>query len=145
MIIGKTEAETLKLNGWGVGDILEGDEGYGSQRILITGIGESNFLCKWDYKCNGDYEEESGCTTLTHREWKKVATVDLHNCLKLSEALRVASNYLNPGDYPTHCEHDTLHLGINPSEVTPEDEVRLVNLGFIATEEDFISFKFGSA
>lgn len=74
MIRGKTQKETLELNSWGVGDILEGDEGHGPQRILITAIGEETFLCKWDYKCNGIYAKESGSTTLAFREWKKVET-----------------------------------------------------------------------
>ena len=70
--LGSTEKETLLLNGWGVGDILEGDEGYGPDRIIITAIGEERFLCKWDYKCKGDYGEECGSTTLVCREWRKV-------------------------------------------------------------------------
>lgn len=69
---GKTDRETLDLNGWGVGDILEGDEGFGPDRIKITAIGEQRFLCRWDYKCNDDFKEESGITTLAMREWKKV-------------------------------------------------------------------------
>lgn len=69
---GKTEKETLELNGWGIGDILEGDEGYGSDRIKITAIGEQRFLCRWDYKCKGIFKDESGNTTLASREWKKV-------------------------------------------------------------------------
>ena len=73
MLRGKTEAETLKLNGWCVGDLLEGNE-YGiPERILITAIGEEKFLCRWDYSCKGKYEEkESSNTTLSLREWKKV-------------------------------------------------------------------------
>ena len=72
MIHGKTEKETLELNGWGVGDILEGDEGYGPDRIKITAIGEDKFLCRWDFKCKGIYKEESGCTTLEMRKWRKI-------------------------------------------------------------------------
>jgi len=72
MIRGKTEKETLELNGWGIGDILEGDEGYGPSRILITAIGDEKFLCKWDYGSKGTYDKESGSTTLSMREWKKV-------------------------------------------------------------------------
>lgn len=41
-------------------------------RILITAMGEQRFLCKWDYKCRGIYADESGNTTLSCREWKKV-------------------------------------------------------------------------
>jgi len=69
---GNTEAETLKLNGWGIGDVLEGDEGYGPDRIKITAIGNDIFLCLWDYKSTGVYNKESGNTTLRCREWKKV-------------------------------------------------------------------------
>jgi hypothetical protein len=70
---GKTERETLDLNGWSVGDILEGDEGRGPDRIIITAIGEEIFLCKWDFGCKGKYPRgESGATTLKCREWKKV-------------------------------------------------------------------------
>ena len=75
MKLGKTERETLELNNWVVGDILEGDEGEGADRILITAIGEERFLCKWDYKCKGVYAKESGCTTLNARKWSKVGTV----------------------------------------------------------------------
>lgn len=75
MQYGKTEIETLMLNNWKVGDILEGDEGYGPDRILITALGHERFLCKWDYKCKGEYAEESGNTTLYHRDWKKVGSV----------------------------------------------------------------------
>jgi hypothetical protein len=70
--LGSTEKETLLLNGWGVGDILEGDEGYGTIRIKITAIGEERFLCKCDYKCNGIYSEEYGSKTLGRTEWKKI-------------------------------------------------------------------------
>jgi hypothetical protein len=63
---GKTERETLELNGWKVGDILEGDEGYGPSRILITAIGDEKFLCRWDNQCEGVWEpSESGSTTLS--------------------------------------------------------------------------------
>lgn len=73
MKAGVNDAETIRLNGWGVGDILEGDEGYGPSRILITAIGSERFLCRWDHKCKGKFGEESGATTLTCRDWKKVS------------------------------------------------------------------------
>tara|TARA_Y100000593_G_scaffold45242_1_gene86089 strand:+ start:234 stop:914 length:681 start_codon:yes stop_codon:yes gene_type:complete len=69
---GKTEVETLQLNGWGVGDLLEGREGNRVSRILITHIGDERFGCKWDYHCNGDFTEERFSTTLSCREWYKV-------------------------------------------------------------------------
>lgn len=75
MLRGRTERKTLELNGWGIGDILEGDEGYGPQRIVITGIGEERFLCRWDRHMNGEWSDESGSTTLSCREWRKVGEI----------------------------------------------------------------------
>lgn len=69
---GKTEADTLHLNGWQVGDILEGQEGNRLDRILITQIGQERFLCRWKYSDKSDFGEESGNTTLAYREWRKV-------------------------------------------------------------------------
>lgn len=69
---GKTEAETLKLNGWGVGDILEGSESGRHDRILITGVGDTRFMCRWDNGSKGKFGEERGNTVLSAREWRKV-------------------------------------------------------------------------
>jgi hypothetical protein len=80
---GKTEAETLKLNGWKEGDILAGDEGQGDDYILITRIGEDVFLCRWKYGNHTDWQKESGQTTLSCREWRKVGAEGefYYNCL----------------------------------------------------------------
>lgn len=72
MLRGETEVDTLALNGWRIGDILEGDYGYGPEQILITAIGEELFLCRWKNKNKDEFGEESGDTTLNYREWKKV-------------------------------------------------------------------------
>jgi len=72
MIRGNTEKETLELNGWKVGDILAGDEGFGTHLIYITAIGEERFLCRWNYQKGNGWEKESGSTTLSCREWEKV-------------------------------------------------------------------------
>ena len=70
------EARELRKLGFGVGDIIEGDEGYGPSRILITAIGRDGFLCVWDYKCTGDFTgPESGSTTLSCRDWKRVGHI----------------------------------------------------------------------
>ena len=69
---GNTELETLVLNNWGVGDVLEGDEGHGPDRIWITAVGQELFLCRWDYGCTGEWSAEKGSTTLICREWKRV-------------------------------------------------------------------------
>jgi hypothetical protein len=39
-------ADWCRINGWGVGTILEGDEGRGPERIVITAIGEESILAK---------------------------------------------------------------------------------------------------
>ena len=72
MKLGSTERETLDLNGWTVGDILEGDDGFGPSRIKITAIGEELFLCRWKNMDTPEWENESGNTTLRLREWRKV-------------------------------------------------------------------------
>ena len=69
---GKTEVETLKLNGWSLGDILEGDEGYGPDQIKIIAMGHENFICQWRDLETGLFSRESCNTTLRCREWRKV-------------------------------------------------------------------------
>lgn len=73
MIYGKNQAEILHLNGWSVGDILEGDYVCGSQRIKITGIGEELFLYRWLYKTG--WSDESINTIWNLKEWKKVGNI----------------------------------------------------------------------
>ncbi|GBO89244.1 DUF7241 domain-containing protein [Marinobacter salsuginis] len=69
---GKTEADTLKINGWGPGDILEGDEGYGPDQIKIIAVGNERFIGQWRNRETGDFDRESPNITLTCREWRKV-------------------------------------------------------------------------
>jgi|TARA_R100000501_G_C2608070_1_gene103328 hypothetical protein len=61
-------------------------------------------------------------------------------------ALQIFSKYENL-DYPTHCEHDTLWVLIDPELVGPKDTEALDKLGFFADESDrcFKSYKYGSA
>jgi hypothetical protein len=67
---------------------------------------------------------------------------------KLIEALQIFAKYRDL-DYPTHCEHDVLHImGVTLGEVSTEDQARLTELGFFWSEEDggaWISFRYGSA
>ncbi len=75
MKIGKTEVETLRLNGFGVGDILEAEpltEASDPDRIMITAIGVEKFLCMWDWGTKGTWSKEMGSTTLSIRPWRKV-------------------------------------------------------------------------
>jgi hypothetical protein len=74
MKVGATDRETIDLNGWAVGDILEGQQLGKPARILITALGEETFLCRWDYSCSGIYDEECGSTVLTEREWRKIGS-----------------------------------------------------------------------
>jgi hypothetical protein len=63
----------------------------------------------------------------------------------LIEALTIFSKYQTL-DYPTSCSHDVLYVvGITPEEVTEEDAQRLDALGFIAGDEGWMSFRYGSA
>ena len=61
-----SDAEMCRRRGWKVGDIIEGDEGYGPERILITAIGERRLLAR-----SVDSKHE-GAWTLTCRCWKRV-------------------------------------------------------------------------
>jgi len=69
---GRTEVETLKLNEWVPGDILEGDEGHGPDQIKIIAMGNEKFICQWRDRETGLFDRESNNTTLTCREWRKV-------------------------------------------------------------------------
>ena len=69
---------------------------------------------------------------------------------ELIEALTIFAKYKNER-WPTHCEHDVLHIvGITKTEMSAEDVARVEALGFLwseddETEEGWISFKYGSA
>ena len=71
MLRGDTEAETCRLNGWQVGTVLVGDEGYGPEKIKITAIGESLVLAKRIENTRGEQVEyHEGTWTFSCREWK---------------------------------------------------------------------------
>lgn len=68
---------------------------------------------------------------------------------KLSDLIEALSIFLKYGDikYPTHCEHDELHVNVNPTVVSKNDIEKLDKLGFSVTndwgEDHFKSFDFG--
>lgn len=62
----------------------------------------------------------------------------------LIEALQIFLKYGNP-DYPTHCEHDTMYVMIDPELVSDEDKARLDELGFSEGDNNFYSYQYGSA
>ena len=76
------DAALCRKNEWIVGDILEGDEGFGPERMLITAIGESALL-GISLKSKRSHE---GSWALAFRNWKKVA-------------VRCADCYLPPEEY----------------------------------------------
>ena len=68
---------------------------------------------------------------------------------QLIEALTILLKYGNP-DYPTHCEHDVMYIcGIEPEQVSEEDQAKLKELGFNigreSGENGFYSVRYGSA
>ncbi len=63
----------------------------------------------------------------------------------LIKALTIFLKYDNPYN-PTHCEHDELHVVIDPEKVSPEDLKALEELSFTPNDVNgFSSFRFGSA
>lgn len=63
----------------------------------------------------------------------------------LIKALQILLKYGNPR-WPTWCERGCLHIAdIDPKVVTMEDKTELVRLGFKYNNEEFFSFRFGSA
>lgn len=61
----------------------------------------------------------------------------------LIEALQIFSKYTNSHN-PTHCEHDTLYVCVNPEIVSQEDKNKLEILSFWAEDDLFSSNRFGS-
>ena len=72
MMMMKSDAEICREKGWNVGDVLEGDEGYGPTQILITAIGEKHILAKELSHSGSDRQRCESHWTVQCREWKKV-------------------------------------------------------------------------
>lgn len=69
---GITDAETCRLNGWTAGTVLEGDEGRGAERIVITAVGEEKIYARRLTNSSGDKVNDcEGPWTLNLREWKE--------------------------------------------------------------------------
>lgn len=63
---------------------------------------------------------------------------------ELIEALTILLEYDNP-QFPTHCEHDELHVAVSPKNVSEADMKRLAELSFTPDEfGGFSSYRFGS-
>ena len=63
----------------------------------------------------------------------------------LIAALQIFQRYTDKRN-PTHCEHDTLSLMVDPADVSATDTAALEELGFHANEDEkcFYSYRFGS-
>lgn len=62
----------------------------------------------------------------------------------LIKALQIFLKYSND-TYPTCCEHDELHVCVDPNKVSEEDMLKLDELGFTPDGVGgFHSFRFGS-
>ena len=66
-----TPAEKCRQNGWQVGDVLEGDEGHGPERIKITAIGEDSILARAVLSDEPRFAREASWD-LSCRDWRKV-------------------------------------------------------------------------
>lgn len=62
------EASMARRRGWGVGTVIEGDEGFGPCRIMITAIGERALLAR----CVEPNASMEATWTLSCRCWGEV-------------------------------------------------------------------------
>lgn len=69
---GAHPVETARLNGWGVGTRLVGDEGYGPTVIEITAMGERTLLARAVSRQGRPVDEVEGTWVLDAREWTEV-------------------------------------------------------------------------
>ncbi len=66
----------------------------------------------------------------------------------MSDLIKALQIFLKYGDpkYPTHCEHDVLHVCGITKDVSAEDAAELERLGFHWRDDDgdWQSFRYGS-
>lgn len=63
----------------------------------------------------------------------------------LIRALQIFLKYKNER-WPTQCEHDVLYIvGIEPKSISEADKIELESLGFIITDDEIYSYRYGSA
>lgn len=69
----RSSAAKCRANGWTVGTVLEGDEGFGPERIVITAVGERLVCARKVVDGRGNaIDEREGSWDLTCRDWKAV-------------------------------------------------------------------------
>ena len=68
---------------------------------------------------------------------------------KLSGLIEALQIFLKYGDinYPTHCEHDVMHVCVDENKVSEENKKKLEELGFTVDREieGFKPYRYGSA
>lgn len=67
-----SSADICRRNGWSVGTILTGDEGFGPTVIQITAIGEECVLAKTLSHCWSVVAPDESEWDLSFRDWKEV-------------------------------------------------------------------------
>lgn len=67
MVRGKTDAETCRLSGWRVGDVLGGEECGRVERIVLTAIGKRLILAQ-----RVGHPDDRENWTLSCRDWRRV-------------------------------------------------------------------------
>jgi len=69
--------ERCRLNGWGPGTLLTGDEGYGPTVICITAVGEENVLAR-PVSDRGEPTNwpHEGLWCLDYRDWKPLKATE---------------------------------------------------------------------
>lgn len=69
--LGKTDADSCRLNGWGPGTRLLGRSASGNVTIRITAVGEEAILAIAEVRNNTpDINSVETCWTLRHRFWE---------------------------------------------------------------------------
>lgn len=67
-----SDADVCRLKGWSVGTVIEGDEGYGPTRIMITAIGERCVLARKLSHNGAETDSNETLWTVQLRDWKRV-------------------------------------------------------------------------
>ena len=65
------DADICRKNGWKVGTLLEGDEGYGPSVIRITAIGERKILAREISRNGKACAADEASWTLSCRKWRR--------------------------------------------------------------------------
>lgn len=65
-------AERCYQEGWKVGDVVEGNEGFGPVRVRITSIGETSVMGRCIEQSSVEVSTAEGIWSLLHFSWRKI-------------------------------------------------------------------------